>query len=243
MSFFSIKILGRTTCTLALLVFFLGCGEKSDPSSQSNNPEELILSATEKQRIGAYDEAIEDLRQVLKLDPESVAAYNQMGGVYSEADQRNEAIDSFKKSLEMEPENLQARLGLGEVYSKMTRNDLAVAEFLKAESLQPNDTELLFKIALEYWYDQKLKEAEQYYQKILSINSDHMQTHLNLISVYEKLKSWEKAIEEIEISRRLGRETDNDQAIAIAERKLAFIKGRIDMTDKEYKRKTQPPFD
>ena len=56
----------------------------------------------------------------------------------------------------------------------MTRNDLAVAEFLKAESLKPNDTELLFKIALEYWYHQKLEEAEKYYQKIIAITPDHM---------------------------------------------------------------------
>ncbi len=241
MSVFSLKVLGRTT--IALLLLLPGCGENSDLSSQSQNPQELILSATEKQRIGAYDEAIEILRQVLELDPESVATYYRMGLVYSEADQRDAAIESFKKALEMEPENVPARLGLGEVYSKMTRNDLAVAEFLKAESLKPGDTELLFKIALEYWYNQKIKKAADYYQKILAIEPNHMQTHLNLISVYEKLNDWERAIEEIEISRRLGGETNNDQAIAIAERKLAFIKGRMDMTDKDYKRKTQPPFD
>ncbi len=240
---FVLKILGCTASSLTLLAFLLGCGENSDLSSQPKTPEELILSATEKQRIGAYDEAIEVLRQVLILDPKSVAAYNRMGLVYSEADQRGEAIDSFKKSLDLEPENFQARIGLGEVYSKMTRNDLAVAEFLKAESIQPSDTELLFKIALEYWYDQKLEETVQYYQKILAITPDHIQTHLNLISVYEKLKNWEKALEEIETSKRLGRETNNDHAIAIAERKLGFIKGRMDMTAKDYKRKTQPPFD
>ncbi len=243
MSVFSLKVLGRTTFILALFLLFPGCGENSDPSSQSQNSQELILSATEKQRIGAYDEAIEILRRALELDPESVATYYRMGLVYSEADQRNEAIESFKKALKMEPENVSARLGLGEVYSRMTRNDLAVAEFLKAESLKPDDTELLFKIALEYWYDQKIKEAADYYRKILAIEPNHVQTHLNLISVYEKLKSWEKALEEIEISKQLGRETNNDQAIAIAERKLAFIKGRMDMTDKDYKRKTQPPFD
>jgi len=237
------------TIFLCMFLLLAGCDsnvettDKPDVFANAKDPKVLIASAAEKQRIGAYDEAIEDLRQVLKLDPESVAAYNQMGLVYSEADQRNEAIDSFKKSLEMAPENFQARLGLGEVYSKMTRNDLAVAEFLKAESIQPNDTELLFKIALEYWYDQKLAEAAQYYQKILAITPGHIQTHLNLISVYEKLKNWDKAIEEIEISKRLGRETNNDQAIAIAERKLLFIKGRMTMSDKDYKRKTQPPFD
>jgi tetratricopeptide (TPR) repeat protein len=243
MPVFFLKVLRRTASTLALLMFFFGCGENSNFSSQTKNSAELILSATEKQRIGAYDEAIEFLRQVLKIDPKSVAAYNKMGLIYSEADQRNEAIDSYKKSLELDSSNLQALLGLGEVYSKMTRNDLAVAEFLKAEFLQPNDTELLFKIALEYWYNQKLEEATKYYQKIISINPDHIQTHLNLISVYEKLKNWEKALEEIEISKRLGRETNNDHAIAIAERKRGFIKGRMGMTAKDYKHRTQPPFD
>ncbi len=243
MSFFSHKILYRNSLTFILLVFFIGCGGNNDTSSQSQNPQELIINATEKQRIGAFEEAIEILNQALNLSPESVEAYYRMGLVYDEADNRDKAIVSFKKALQIEPKNLKTRLGLGEVYSKMTRNDLAVAEFLKAEALRPNDTELLFKIALEYWYDQKLKESAQYYQKILAINPDHVQSHLNLISVYEKLKNWDKAIEEIEISKRLGRETNNDQAIAIAERKMAFIKGRMDMSEKDYKRKTQPPFD
>jgi len=75
------------------------------------------------------------------------------------------------------------------------------------------------------------------------IDPNHTQTHPNLMSVYEELKDWEKALEEIEISKQLGRKNNDDQAISIAERKLAFIKGRMDMTDKDFKRKTQPPFD
>ena len=203
----------------------------------------MIQMAIDKQRIGAYDEAIDILRQALELDTQFVPAYIRMGLVYDEADQRQEAIESFNKVLAMEPKNLQARVGLGNVYSKMTRNDLAVAEFLKAEPLQPNDTEILFKIALEYWYHQKNQEAAEYYQKVLAINPNHMQAHLNLISVYEELKDWKNAIKEIEISKRLGKEKNDDQAIAIAERKKAFIKGRMNLTDEDYLRKTQPPFE
>jgi tetratricopeptide (TPR) repeat protein len=242
-SIFSLKFLGCTIRTLAILFFFLGCEGNTDSSLQPKTPQELILSATEKQRIGAYDEAIEILHQALKLDSELIAVYYQMGLIYSESDQRDEAIRFFKKAIEMKPQHLQSHLGLGEVYSKMTRNDLAVAEFLKAESIKPNDTKLFFKIALEYWYDQKLNESAKYYEKVLAIKPDHIQTHLNLISVYEKMKDWEKAIEEIETSQKLGRKTNNDQAIIIAERKLAFIKGRMNMSHQDYKRKTQPPFD
>jgi len=233
---------------LFLLLFFFGCEGSGDlnevsSSSQSSNPQELIREATERQRIGAYDEAIIILLKVLELDPKSVPAFYRMGLVYDEADRRNEAINSFNNALKINPQNLPARLGLGEVYSKMTRNDLAVVEFLKAESLQPGNTKILFKIALEYWYDQKLNEAGQYYQKVIAINPKHTQAHLNLISVYEKLKDWEKAMGEIEISKQLGKENNDAQTISIAERKLAFIKGRMNMTEKDYKRKSQPPFD
>jgi hypothetical protein len=60
--------------------------------------------------------------------------------------------------------------------------------------------------------------------------------------VNEKLKNWGKALENIQISKRLGRETNDDNDIAIAERKRGFIKGRMGMTAKKYKRKSQPPF-
>ena len=229
-----------------LRLLLAGCGEIDDNAKtpiEPADPNIMVQMAVEKQRIGAYDEAIDILHRTLELDPQFVPAYTRMGLVYDEADQRKEAIKSFNKVLELEPKNLQARLGLGKVYSKMTRNDLAVAEFLRAEFLQPNNTETLFKIALEYWYHQKNQEAAEYYQKVLVIDPDHTQAHLNLISVYEELKDWKNAIKEIEISKRLGKEKNDAQAIAIAERKKAFIKGRMNLTDEEYQRKTQPPFD
>jgi tetratricopeptide (TPR) repeat protein len=249
MPIFTLNLFARRTIIFLLFLFFFGCGGSNDPAeelqlpSSTNNPQELIQNAAEKHRIGAYDEAIVILRRALELEPQLVSVYIQMGSVYGEADQRSEAIESFNKALEIEPENLPARLGLGEVYSKMTRNDLAVAEFLKAESLQPKDKEILFKIALEYWFDQKLDETAKYYNKVLEIDPDHTQAHLNLISVYEKLENWDKALKEIYISKQLGKKNNNTQTIAIAERKLLFIKGRMNMTDEEYKRKSQPPFE
>ncbi len=237
------------------LIFFCvslllsGCGgevetqDGSSSSSQSQDPKILVENAKERQRIGAYDEAIEILNAAVKIDPKFVAAYNRMGLVYFEADKKDESVEAFKKAIAIDPKHLDSRLGLGETYSTLTRNDLAVVQYIKASELKQGDPEILFKIALEYWYDQKLEKAREYYNKILEIDPDHIQTHLNLISVYEKLNDWKKAIREIEISKRLGKEKDDSQAIAIAERKKAYIKGRMNLTDEEYLRKTQPPFD
>ena len=209
----------------------------------SKDPKVLLENSKEKQRIGAYDEAIEILNVAVKIDPKFVPAYNQMGLILFEADKKDESIEAFKNAIAIDPENLNSRLGLGKTYSMITRNDLAVEQYLKAADLKKNDPEILFKIALEYWYHQNLEKSKEYYNKVLEIDSSHIQTHLNLISVYESLEEWKKAISEIEISRQLGKEKNDSSVISIAERKKKFIIGRMNLTEEEYQRKSQPPFD
>ena len=209
----------------------------------SKDPKVLLENSKEKQRIGAYDEAIEILNVAVKIDPKFVPAYNQMGLILFEADKKNESIEAFKNAIAIDPKNLNSRLGLGKTYSMTTRNDLAVEQYLKAADLKKKDPEILFKIALEYWYHQNLEKSKEYYNKVLEIDSSHIQTHLNLISVYESLEEWKKAIREIEVARQLGKEKNDPSAVSIAERKKIFILGRMNLTEEEYQRKSQPPFD
>ena len=208
----------------------------------SKDPKVLLENSKEKQRIGAYDEAIEILNVAVKIDPKFVPAYNQMGLILFEADKKDESVEAFKNAIAIDPENLNSRLGLGKTYSMITRNDLAVEQYLKAADLKKNDPEILFKIALEYWYHQNLEKSKEYYNKVLEIDSSHIQTHLNLISVYESLEEWKKAIREIEVARQLGKEKNDSSVVSIAERKKKFIIGRMNLTVEEYKRKSQPTF-
>ena len=234
---------------LFTLIMLMACdnnletSEDTQPAALSNDPKVLLENSKEKQRIGAYDEAIEILNVAIKIDPKFVPAYNQIGMILFEADKKNESVAAFKNAIAIDPENLNSRLGLAKTYSMITRNDLAVEQYLKAADLKKNDPEILFKIALEYWYHQNLEKSKEYYNKVLEIDSSHTQAHLNLISVYERLEEWKKAIREIEISRQLGKEKKDSLVVSIAERKKKFILGRMNLTEEEYQRKSQPPFD
>ena len=234
---------------LFTLIMLMACdnnletSEDTQPAALSNDPKVLLENSKEKQRIGAYDEAIEILNVAIKIDPKFVPAYNQIGLILFQADKKNESVEAFKNAIAIDPENLNSRLGLAKTYSMITRNDLAVEQYLKAADLKKNDPEILFKIALEYWYHQNLEKSKEYYNKVLEIDSSHTQAHLNLISVYERLEEWKKAIREIEISRQLGKEKKDSSVISIAERKKKFILGRMNLTEEEYQRKSQPPFD
>jgi tetratricopeptide (TPR) repeat protein len=230
---------------LTLVLLLAGCeGNTEDPVVPGGvtDPEELTQRAFQKQEIGAFEEAIEILNQALKIDPKFVPAFYRMGSVYEEWDQRKQAIAAYQQALNLDLNHLDARLGLASVYSKSLKSELAIMEYEKAAALKPTDPEIHFKIALEYWYLQKLPETAEHYRKVIELNPDHLQAHLNLASVYEHMKEWDKSLKEITISLQLGKQTGNQQAISIAENKLLFLKGRMNLTKAEMERRTKPPF-
>lgn len=233
---------------VGLFLILAGCegggngGEDPVVPAGVTDPAELTQRAFQKQEIGAYEEAVEILNRALKIDPKFVPAHYRMGRVYQEWDRRQETIAAYQQALQLDPKHIDARLRLAAAYGKSFKNELAIMEYEKAAKLKPSDPEIQFKIALEYWYLQKLPETAEHYRKVIALNPDHLQAHLNLASVYEGLKEWDKALKEIAISLHLGKQTGNPQAISIAENKLLFLKGRMNLTEEDLERKTKPPF-
>ncbi len=234
---------------VGLFLILAGCegggngGEDSAVPSGVTDPAELTRLAFQKQEIGAYEEAIEILNTALEVDPKFIPAHYRRGSVYEEWDRRKEAIAAYQQAVELDPKHLDARLGLASAYGKSLKSELAIMEYENAAELKPKDLEIQFKIALEYWYLQKFPETAEHYRKVIALKSDHLQAHLNLASVYEHMKEWDMALKEIAISLQLGKETGNPQAISIAENKLLFLKGRMNLTNEDWKRKTTPPFE
>jgi len=213
------------------------------PAEATLSPQQLTDLARVKQDAGAYDEAIAYLQKALSADPQFAPAHYRMGTVYEQWDKREEAIAAYRKAVELAPDSAENHLALGLIYGKAVKNELAVKEYLQAARLNPGDAGIHFNIALEYWYLQDIPHAEEHYRKTLELDPKHIQARLNLAGVYEHTKEWEKELKEIAIAQQMGRESGNEQAVRIAGEKLAFLKGRIHMTEEEFKRKTQPPFE
>jgi tetratricopeptide (TPR) repeat protein len=243
------KVFQINIFSLCLLLLLFGCNEQKknvaemSPSSQIKDPVELIKLAVSKQETGAYDEAIDILDQVLEVNSLHAPTHYQKGLIYEEWDRREEALASYKKAVEINPTYNEARLGLASLYDKSVLNELALEQYLKVAETRIDDPAIHFKIALEYWYLQDIPKTAEHYIKVVEINPEHLQAHLNLISVYELMKNWEKALEEIVIVKRLSQNTNNQQAMKIAKNKLRFIEGRMNLTKKDIKRKSEPPFD
>jgi tetratricopeptide (TPR) repeat protein len=216
---------------LSLFLILAGCGEQEKVTKNPTDRSKAATSRALTQR--AIDKQV--MGTLLTTDP-TVYTSTRLWRSTPE-------VLAYKRTLEIDPRNTNARMGLGAVYAKSVLNNLAVEEYLKVAEANPGDAEIHFKVALEYGYLQRLLQAAEYYQKTIAINPEYLQAHLNLAIVYERMKEWDKALREIAVSLQLGKETHNQQAVSIAERKLAFFKGRMNLTAKEMKRRTEPPFE
>ncbi len=187
-----------------LLCFFLilvGCGEQEEvienPAGRSKvvAPRTLRQQAIDKQGMGTIlirDPTVYISTRLWRYAPEVLA---------------------YKRTIEIGSEHTNARMGLGAVYAKSVLNDLALEKYRKIAKENLGNADIHFKVALEYWYQQRIPQAIDYYQKTIAINPKHLQAHLNLASIYEQMKECNKALREITISRKLDKETQPSSRI------------------------------
>jgi tetratricopeptide (TPR) repeat protein len=129
--------------------------------------------------------------------------------IYKEWNRRKEALVAHTKAIEINSTYNDLRLGFASVYGKSVLNDFSVEKYLKVSETRNDDPDIHLKITLEYWYFQDIQKTLQYYFRVIEVNPNHLQANLNLISVYERMKNWQKTLDEIEVVRRIAGKTQN----------------------------------
>jgi HD-GYP domain-containing protein (c-di-GMP phosphodiesterase class II)/TolA-binding protein len=116
--------------------------EKTGGSSQQESYIRYHLSLC-YQRLGEYSLAMEQLEEVLKLNPQDgYAAYN-LGSVYAHLALMGKAQDAYSKACELNPNDLYAHFNLGGILARDGFVAEANEQFKKALELTPkNDAEL-----------------------------------------------------------------------------------------------------
>jgi tetratricopeptide (TPR) repeat protein len=91
----------------------------------------LRQSATNSFRSGAFERAISEWQEYLKVEPNSDEAYYYIGASYQEEKQFDTAILNFEKCLSLNPNNASAHANLGILYDRHRNDTARAAEHLK----------------------------------------------------------------------------------------------------------------
>ncbi len=87
---------------------------------------------------GKYEEAVQELRETIRIDPQYATAYNSLGYIYIQLKQYDSAADSFRTAMDLRVDFVEAISNLAITYWSMGRLQEARDQFQKALEVDPS---------------------------------------------------------------------------------------------------------
>lgn len=145
---------------------------------------------TEK-KAGDLSAAIASFEQVIELQPNNFAAYNNLGNIFQSLGKTKKAIACLQKASLIKPNNALIQHNLGQIWQLESQPQLALAAYKKAIALQPNYAFIYLSLGKLLHQEGALKRAEQCYQKVLGLEPYNGEAHFvygNLLKSQERLE-------------------------------------------------------
>lgn len=119
-------------------------GIQTDSTALSKKPDTKIMQletiSYNSYQQRQYGKAIEELNELIKLNPaRSSAYYNNIGMCYLDQQKYTEAIESFNQAVKADPKFSTAYNNIGQCYEKMGDNLKAVEFYKRASEVDPNN--------------------------------------------------------------------------------------------------------
>jgi tetratricopeptide (TPR) repeat protein len=164
---------------------------------------------------GRIEQAIEAYKKVLASDDKNSVVHLSLASSYIKNNQPLKAIEELNIAARLSPDAVEPHAILALLYSSLDKTDLATSEYeiaLKnAAQLQPKNADIYKGLGAIYLRQKKLKEAENTFKLITSINPADPEAHFYLGNVYSDLNNG--ALAEKEILKAIELNPDYHQAL------------------------------
>jgi tetratricopeptide (TPR) repeat protein len=147
----------------------------------------------------------------VKADPHNALLWLALGDFYHQAARFEEAVAAFERSLIESPERPAARSRIALVRISQHRFSEAEAILLDLLRAEPDSAALLYNLGLAQFYQDKWREAQQSFDRALSLG---LKTRDNLAYLTRSLHHLGKMREAIEFGNRWLGEAQDDQSKA-----------------------------
>lgn len=144
-------------------------------------------------KLGDSNGAIAAYQNVIKINGANIAALQELGNVYVQLNKYSEAENSFRKAISLFSQNTENPLtyyNLSVALFEQQKVQEAVTYAKKAYDTKDIVTDKNSKSNIVYNYalicekTSNIEEAIQKYSEVLSINPNHIKTHINLGAMY-----------------------------------------------------------
>lgn len=133
----------------------------------------LAMVLTEQGRL---EEAVEQYRETVRINPSHPAAHNNLGLVLARLGRPGEAARHFLKTLQINPDHAEARANLGLILMHMRRYEEAARHFARALELRPGNADMHYNLGAAQAKLGRLGEARHHFEEALRIEPGHKKT-------------------------------------------------------------------
>ncbi len=198
-----------TAISLLLLFFLAACTEeppKQDMGTISTGnptidaltkkiietPDDPTLYAQRGEvyyEAGAYDEAILDLTEALKIDSTNAAYFHLIADAYLDSNNSLHALRTMEYTAKLHPERIPSLLKLSEFQMILKRNNESLKTVDRILKIDPQNAEAYFMMGNNFKDLGKSELAINSYQKAVDNDPDILDAWINLGQLFEELKN------------------------------------------------------
>lgn len=154
-------------------------------------------------KLGQFDEAIEELQAALYLYPDYVEVHNNLGVTYDKMGMPDEAEAELREAIRMNPEYLEARCNLGNIYACSGKLQEALQELEEALRINPRYAPLHNSLGNIHALEKRDPEAIKEFIAALDIDPKYVPARMNLANIYYESGRHEEALKEFNESLSL----------------------------------------
>jgi TolB-like protein/Flp pilus assembly protein TadD len=147
---------------------------------------------------GRLDEALQEMKKALELEPASLVMNTFMGATLYYAGRYDEAIDQCRRTIEMDPTFAVAHWHLGLAYEQKQVFDAAIEEFQRAISLSGGSPLMRAALGHAYAKAQKTYEANEVLGELNELSKQQYVSPYELAAIYAALGNDEEVFQSLE---------------------------------------------
>jgi arylsulfatase A-like enzyme/Tfp pilus assembly protein PilF len=197
---------------------------------------ELISDAIANSQHGRYKESIDNLKKVVKTEPDSVPAHYLEGLDYFRLDMFPEAIGELQTTVKLSPDYALAFFNLGMAQAHAGQIDAAIPTLQHALQLDPTNFEAAFNLGVAFLQKQQLGPAAEAFRQSVRINPEFARGYRALGETLFYLQKVDDAITEL---RRAVALAPQDSSMHESLAKALAAKGLASQADEETRRAQQ----
>lgn len=147
---------------------------------------------------GMKDSALVCLKRSLEINPNYFGATEEMAKVNFRSKYYKAALPFYERAISLQPTTARLHFELAECYRQESRFPDAIRSYQNAIGLDTLNAMYVGQLGQTYFFSQQYDSSIASYKKAVVLDSLSPTYHLNLVLVYQRLDSTQRAVEEFE---------------------------------------------